>query len=197
MGKIGIYKWSGHFWYTHFRVPGRAPPSPAPILPLPVPQNELRRVALADLVLSARVASKCPREHRQGTLANCIAQFSATCVPFVADPATRAVLYPQLLAILEQVPGRLDVTQDRELSDMLLYLYLALFECLKDRQEHQSGIDKMKQALRQLPRTHHKALWEADIEFRCRLGLNPTQTLNRVKEYDTETQARAWLTLAR
>eukprot|EP00667_Euglena_gracilis_P000045 EG_transcript_45 len=160
-------------------------------------QNELRRSALMDLVASIRAAAHAPVEHRAETVEKCLAHFCQACGPFTETPSARAALFPPLSELMAAIPVRLEIGAPVSRHDQLLSLYLALFACLMDRQDYQAGLDQLHQALIQLPRTHHKALFEADIEFRCRLNLNPTTTLSKVKDYDAETQARAWLTLAR
>eukprot|EP01012_Entosiphon_sulcatum_P010699 TRINITY_DN1631_c0_g1_i2.p1 TRINITY_DN1631_c0_g1~~TRINITY_DN1631_c0_g1_i2.p1 ORF type:complete len:2354 (-),score=397.74 TRINITY_DN1631_c0_g1_i2:13-7074(-) len=172
-------------------------------------QNEMRRLALLDAIAAAVQANRAFSGGSNATTAaallqECIATFYAAALPFCRDAAGRTILFEPLKELLAQLGQRAKPSAAGggsgpadDTAVKLLYLCLALFECLKDRHEYQQGLDRLKEALALLPRQLHRSLWELDIEFRCRLGLNPSQTLLRVKEYDRPTQARAWYRLAR
>lgn len=54
------------------------------------------------------------------------------------------------------------------------------------------GLKILKRAFKQLPLHNHKHLWEIDIEFRTRAGEDISSSINRVKGYDVETQAKVY-----
>jgi hypothetical protein len=74
-------------------------------------------------------------------------------------------------------------------------LYSYLFACLRENKEYNRGLEITKQGLSQLPITHHKYMWQVEIEFRSRLGISIQSSISRVGGYDKETQALVWIVL--
>ena len=90
-----------------------------------------------------------------------------------------------------------EVREMRELAELCVKLYLLLLRCLEDQQNWQGGLRWCKEAVRHLPNSFHKSIWEASVKFVGELGENASQIIGRLKGYDKETQVQACLELAR
>eukprot|EP01065_Artemidia_motanka_P045864 TRINITY_DN6821_c1_g1_i1.p1 TRINITY_DN6821_c1_g1~~TRINITY_DN6821_c1_g1_i1.p1 ORF type:complete len:3085 (+),score=971.89 TRINITY_DN6821_c1_g1_i1:65-9319(+) len=165
-------------------------------------QNELRRRALEDFATAAEFALKGRADTREENLVQCVRLFHATARPFTGAAVTRGKMLPALARLMSvSVCGQLklkDLPQDDH--EAVLDLYLCLVQTYRDQTKWAEVETVMRQAFEHLPRAQHKPLWEADVQFRCKKGqsaLRVRDQLRGVKAYDAQTQARAWLMLAR
>ena len=167
-------------------------------------QYEIRRQALISLTNSACAALRGPKEFCASFVFKTLRHFYFYCQEFAAEPATRALMFDSLKILLsETVLSRISISNKRNKehregdADIVVFLFVSLLHCLRDRNMINEGLEAMKLAVKVLPASHHKPLWDIDVQLRCQAGLSTNQTLLRVKEYGPETQARVWITLGR
>lgn len=76
-------------------------------------------------------------------------------------------------------------------------LYCIAFSLYEHFGQYREGLQLTKQALSQLAISHHKYIWQTEILFRSKLGLNITETLSRIRGYDKRLQAFIFSSIAK
>jgi len=158
-------------------------------------QDQLRRDAMARLVQAAKLAAAVPLPAIVTVAAQ---QLWNAAVAFMKGAATRRVLLEPLLAVvkpLQCVP--LGDGCDEADVELRVKVFKLLLECLADRGKWHKGLSITEMALRDVPNTHHKSLWEARIVFLGNMGQDTAPEMLRVKESGPHMAAKAWATLAR
>ena len=164
-------------------------------------QTELRKRALSDFSLAALFALKGRKEECPLNLIRAMKLYHMAAQAFAGAVVTRAVMQTSLVELVHKgIPG----LKIAELSDVdisvVLDLHLILIQTCRDRADYDRGLFVMRQAFELLPRSYHKPLWEADVQFRCKMGQSAIKIrdkLRAVKGYDAPTQARAWVMFSR
>eukprot|EP00736_Rhodelphis_marinus_P008054 Rmarinus@m.2965 len=130
---------------------------------------------------------------------------------FAASSVTRRVLYgglKKMLAVASAIVSWAVTKKGVKLDDdesgsqsvdahLHVLLYKILFECLRDREQWDEGVRVANEALKVLPRSQHKVVWESKIFFSLKLGRNVSVDLARLKDAHPIVQARVWQVVAR
>eukprot|EP00002_Diphylleia_rotans_P029704 TRINITY_DN6063_c0_g1_i1.p1 TRINITY_DN6063_c0_g1~~TRINITY_DN6063_c0_g1_i1.p1 ORF type:complete len:2440 (+),score=492.40 TRINITY_DN6063_c0_g1_i1:241-7560(+) len=155
-------------------------------------QDQLRQQAINHFATAAKYASKASV---QVLILSVARNFWNAATAFMMSPVTRQLLLKPLQIIVENLPP--PVGEESESLEFRVSLYKLLFECYSDQGMWKEGVNLVARAFQSLPQEHHKALWEAKISFLAKVGKDVAGEMFKIKEYNAQTQARVWVTVAR
>ena len=166
-------------------------------------QTTLRKKALEDLSAAATFALRSRGEVQKRNLIQILHLYHNFAQPFAASVVSRFLIQQSLTSLLSTFSDNpvikiSDLDEDDQIK--VLDLYLCKIQTCRDRAEYQIGLKTMQQAFSRLPRSQHRPLWEANVQFRCKMNQPAVQIrdmLREVKGYDIATQYRAWLMYSR
>ena len=186
-----------------------------------VPDKRLRWYSLAkclygDVLRSLVNPSRQEKESQEQLLLNAVGNFvqgveiakEAGLNMLVLEGAKRMwnALLPLLdsrrnkLTLVEplcKVTSALSSLKENSDPDFLALFYAATFSCITDSKQWKLGEEKVEEAFRYIPQTHHRILWEAKVMYMSKQGKNVFHAVSSMKEATASLQAKVWLKLAR
>ena len=157
-------------------------------------QDHLKRQAIAHFVQAAKYASQVPSDNLMSVAAECMWNASTG---FMSSAAARQSVLEPLQALVHLLT-KVKVTEesDEGFKALRTKLYVVLCEALADAQRWGDGLDVTGKALKVLPPSCHRDLWDFRMMFLGKLGKDTTAEMLKVKESGEDMVARVWTVLA-
>ena len=157
-------------------------------------QDHLKQEGIAHFVQAAEYAEHVPSENLVTVAAQCMWN---TAVSFMSTAAARQTILAPVQAVVKAL-SKVKITDDADdaIKAFRTKFYVLLFESLADAQRWQEGLDATAKALKTLPPSCHKDLWDFRITFMGKMGKDTTAEMLKVKESGDEMVARVWTVLA-
>lgn len=159
-------------------------------------QVSLRLKALEKYVAAMLFASKSISDAQNLQLVTQVSQYAfqvtAPLMTLSAFDVVKSMLIEPLSKLLKYsyMASKVIVSN----AEIVEKLYTFLFTCMRSSNDSVTFNTNVKQALDHLPKRLHKIVWQFDIEYKSKNSVNNKQvlksSLNRLKGYDAETQAK-------
>jgi len=157
-------------------------------------QDLLKRDAISHFVQAAKYGGQVPSDSLVTVAAQCM--WNAA-VSFMSSAAARQTVLEPVHSMVQALQ-RVKVTEDSDdaIKALRTKLYVVLFESLADAQRWGDGLEATGKALKVLPPSCHKDLWDFRMTFLGKLGKDTAAEMLKVKESGEEMVARVWTILA-
>ena len=157
-------------------------------------QDHLKQEAISHFVLAAQYAGQVP-SHNLITVA--AQSMWNTAVSFMQTAAARLTVLEALQAVVEEL-AKVPISDESDdaIKAFRTKLYVVVLETLADGGRWKDGLQATAKALKVLPASCHKDLWDFRITFLGKLGKDTTAEMLKVKESGDEMVARVWTILA-
>ena len=157
-------------------------------------QDHLKQEAISHFVLAAQYAGQVPSHNLITVATQCLWN---TAVSFMQTAAARLTVLEAVQAAIHEL-AKVPVTDESDdaIKTFRTKMYVLVLETLADGGRWKEGLDATAKALKVLPASCHKDLWDFRITFLGKLGKDTTAEMLKVKESGEEMVARVWTILA-
>ena len=157
-------------------------------------QDHLKQEAISHFVQASQYAGQVPSENLITVAAQAMWN---TAVSFMSTAAARQTIFESVEAVIKALT-KVKVADDSDdtIKAFRTKFYVLLLESLSDAARWNDGLDATAKALKVLPPSCHKDLWDFRITFLGKMGKDTTAEMLKVKESGEEMVARVWTILA-